>query len=186
MNGKRLYILTAICLIGIIFTSCGQSEYAHYLEEREIALSSPAFEDGAIIPEKYSCEGEDISPELNWTDVPDGINSFTLIVYDPDAPSGNFYHWVVFNIPGDSRNLPEAVTGESLEAMGALQGKNSFGKIGYGGPCPPKGSEHHYNFIVYGLDTTLDLPEGATHQQVIDAMEDFRVRKGKLVGTFQR
>ena len=151
-----------------------------------LSISSPAFQDGERIPAKYTCQGQDISPPLKWNRVPDETQSLTLIVDDPDAPSGVFTHWVIFNLPPDSRELPEAVPAASQLPSGALQGKNDFGKIGYGGPCPPPGYPHRYRFTLYALDRQLDLKAGSSKQQVLNAMEGHILAQGQLTGTYQR
>ena len=151
-----------------------------------LSVSSTAFQEGEAIPAKNSCDGQDISPELTWREVPEGTQSFALITDDPDAPIGTFTHWVTFNIPADSLGLPEAVPNEPQLTSGALQGKNDFGNIGYGGPCPPPGALHHYHFTLYALDQTLDLPAGATKTQVLKAMQGHILAQVELIGTFKR
>ncbi len=149
-------------------------------------LSSIAFQDGERIPAKYTCEGEDISPPLMWSEPPQGTQSLALIVDDPDAPGGVFTHWVVFNILPDSRQLPEAIPTQAQLSSGALQGKNDFGRIGYGGPCPPPGRPHRYCFTLYALDRVLGLKAGVSKKQVVGAMQGHILTQGKLIGTYQR
>ncbi len=149
-------------------------------------LESPAFKEGAKIPKKYSCEGWDFSPPLTWNKVPDKTRSLALIMDDPDAPDGVFTHWVLFNLPPDSRELLEGVSPVSRLPSGALQGKNDFGKFGYGGPCPPPGSPHGYRFTLYALDRQLKLKAGASQKQVLSAMEGHILTKSQLIGTYQR
>lgn len=151
-----------------------------------LSISSPVFQEGEGIPAKYSCEGQDISPPLVWGEPPAGTNSFALIVDDPDAPGRVFTHWVLFNLPADSRELPEAVPTQPQFSSGALQGKNDFGKTGYGGPCPPPGRPHRYQFTLYALDQLLDLKSGASKQQVLEAMQGHIFGQGQLTGTYQR
>ena len=151
-----------------------------------LSISSPAFQDGERIPAKYTCQGQDISPPLKWNRVPNETQSLALILDDPDAPSGVFTHWVIFNLPPDSRELPEAVPAASQLPSGALQGKNDFGKIGYGGPCPPPGYPHRYRFTLYALDRQLDLKAGSSKKQVLNAMEGHILAQGQLTGTYQR
>ena len=151
-----------------------------------LPVSSSAFREGDRIPTKYTCEGQDISPPLAWSEPPAGTQSFALIVDDPDAPGGVFTHWVLFNIPPDSCELPEAVPAQSQLPSGALQGKNDFGKIGYGGPCPPPGRPHRYQFTLYALDRLLDLKAGASKRQVLEAMQGHILAQGQLTGMFQR
>lgn len=150
-----------------------------------LALSSTAFQDGGSIPDRYTCEGQDISPQLSWGELPVGTKSLALIVDDIDT-SGKFTHWVIFNIPSASRELAEAVPAQSSLPDGALQGKNNFGNIGYGGPCPPSGKPHHYRFTLYALDSALNLEAGASKKQVLDAVEGHTLARGELIGTYQR
>jgi len=151
-----------------------------------LSLSSIAFQDGERIPVKYTCEGQDISPPLMWSEPPPGTQSLALIVDDPDAPGGVFTHWVLFNILPDSRELPEAVPTQAQLPSGALQGKNDFGRVGYGGPCPPHGRPHRYYFTLYALDRVLGLKAGVFKKQVLDAMKGHILVQGKLTGIYQR
>ncbi|MBZ5641007.1 MAG: YbhB/YbcL family Raf kinase inhibitor-like protein, partial [Acidobacteriia bacterium] len=114
----------------------------------EFALKSPAFERGARIPVRHTCDGEDVSPRLEWTDPPALTRSLALVVDDPDAPVGNWVHWVVFDLPASARILPEGAPKDASlrEPAGAIQGKNDFGRLGWGGPCPPPGKPHRYFF----------------------------------------
>lgn len=142
-------------------------------------IETPAFEAGKPIPDKFTCEGEDVSPELILRDVPPNTKSLVLIVDDPDAPHGTFDHWVAWNIPGDTKNLKEGV------AL-AQQGKNGFGNIGYNGPCPPPGKPHRYFFKLYALNSLLTLSSGATKNMVENAMQGHIIGQAELVGTYQR
>jgi Raf kinase inhibitor-like YbhB/YbcL family protein len=148
-------------------------------------VRSSAFEEGGAIPAHYTCEGLDISPPLSWSSVPNGTRSLALIVDDPDAPRGAFVHWVIYNLPPDTRRLPEDVPNQRTLPSGALQGMNGAGSIGYTGPCPPNGT-HRYFFKVYALDTDLDLGGGATKEDVVRAMEGHVLAEGRLLGTYQR
>ena len=134
------------------------------------------------IPVRYSCDGEDVSPPLDWSDPPAGTQSFALIMDDPDAPGGTWDHWILFNIPAEVRNLPEA---GSAGEIGAISGKNSWGRSDYGGPCPPGGT-HRYFFKLYALDTTLSLDESAGKEQVLAAMEGHILGEAELMGTYSR
>jgi Raf kinase inhibitor-like YbhB/YbcL family protein len=144
-------------------------------------LASPAFDEGAAIPQKFTGDGMDVSPPLKWTDAPRETRSFALICDDPDAPRGTWVHWVLFNIPADAAGLEEGGRTD-----GARHGKNDFGKLGYGGPAPPRGKPHRYQFKLYALDTTLDLPEGSTKQQVEGAIKGHVVANAPLMGTYGR
>jgi Raf kinase inhibitor-like YbhB/YbcL family protein len=154
--------------------------------ETSFILTSTAFTDGATIPVKYTCDGQSISPALNWGNDPAGTASLALILEDPDAPVKNFTHWVIFNLPPDLSGLPEAVPGDGTLAGGVVQGKNGGGGIGYFGPCPPKGPAHHYVFNLYAVDKSLDLAAGATKDEVRQAMEGHILAQGQLVGLYQR
>jgi len=149
-------------------------------------LKSIAFKNGDRIPAKYSCQGQDISPPLAWSGAPEQTQALALIVDDPDAPGGVFTHWLVFNIPSQSRQLPEAVPNQSQLSDGTLQGENDFGRTGYGGPCPPPGRPHRYRFTLYALDQPLALKAGASKRQLLDAMQGHILAQDQLVGTYQR
>lgn len=151
-----------------------------------LSVSSPAFQEGDRIPSKYTCQGQDISPALAWSEPPAGTQSFALVMDDPDAPGGVFTHWVIFNISSDSRELSEAVLAQAELPTGALQGKSDFGRIGYGGPCPPPGRPHRYRFTLYALGQALGLKAGASKKQVLDAMQGHILAQGQLTGTYQR
>lgn len=147
-------------------------------------LSSPAFKAGEAIAEKYSCDGANVSPPLEWGQPPAGTKSIALIVDDPDAPSGTWVHWVFFNIPPTQRSLPENVRAAGLP-KGALEGINDFRKTGYGGPCPPQG-RHRYFFHLYALDSALSLSSGATRQELDKAMNGHVLAQTELMGTYTR
>jgi Raf kinase inhibitor-like YbhB/YbcL family protein len=148
-------------------------------------ITSPAFLDGKNMAALYTGEGQNISPPLAWRGVPQKTQSLALIVDDPDAPSGIFTHWVVFNIPADSLNLPAAATVANLPA-GTIQGRNSYSTSAYGGPCPPPGSPHHYRFTLYALDQSVALAAGATREQLLSATRSHILTQARLVGLYQR
>ena len=159
-------------------------------------LNSPAFTEGETIPKAYTCDGADKSPPLQWSDIPQAARSLVLICDDPDAPAGTWSHWVVFNLPPDVTSLEEGIAAELAAAPESrpavkqslrttLQGKNDFGRIGYGGPCPPSGT-HRYVFRLYAVDRGLDIPAGATRTQVLRAIEGHVVAEGKLTGKYAR
>ncbi|MBI2821369.1 MAG: YbhB/YbcL family Raf kinase inhibitor-like protein [Acidobacteria bacterium] len=149
-------------------------------------LKSPAFLANAFIPRQYSCEGADVSVPLNWSDPPEGTRSFALIADDPDAPAGTWVHWVLYDLPPDTRELAEGVPGEERLRSGAKQGTNDFGKVGYGGPCPPPGKAHRYFFKLYALDQGTSPGARATKQQLLDAMKGHVLAEAQLVGLYQR
>ena len=146
------------------------------------SLTSKVFKQGDMIPSKYTCDGEDVSPPLSWGNVPGGTKTLALIVDDPDAPGGIFTHWVLFNLPVTLTSLPEGVPGLDRLDNGGTQGKNNFGRKGYGGPCPPK--RHTYRFILYALDTELTLKPGATRENVLKAMEGHILTRAELDGKY--
>ena len=154
-----------------------------------LTLTSDAYAHGASIPAKYSCTGKNISPALAWGEPPAGTQSFALIVDDPDAPIGTWVHWVLYNIPPETRSLPEdfSVTGKNVAEGQAnpFTGKNSGGKIGYDGPCPPSGM-HRYYFKLYALDETIGLLPGANKGELLKAMEGHILAQGELMGTFSK
>jgi Raf kinase inhibitor-like YbhB/YbcL family protein len=152
---------------------------------RKMQITSPAFMEGGLIPSKYSCDGQDISPALEWKDIPVATKSFALISDDPDAPVGTWVHWVVYNIPSNISSLSENVKPEKDFKNGMRQGNNSWPKIGYGGPCPPSGT-HRYFFRLYALDTMLDLKSGATKAQLLQAMKGHILAEAQLMGKYKR
>ncbi len=148
-------------------------------------LSSPAFKDGAAIPRVHTCDDRDISPALKWEGAPQGVKSFALICDDPDAPRGTWVHWVIFNIPPDKQELPENLPTKDSLTDGTKQGKNDFGNIGYGGPCPPGGT-HRYFFKLYALDASVQLQAGCTKAQLLDAMKGHILAEAQLMATYKR
>ena len=179
-------LLTAICLVIGLLAGCGSEGQPLEQEETVLAVSSPVFEEGGKIPAEYTCNGEGISPPLSWDEPPKETRYFALIMDDPDAPGGVFTHWVMLNIPLNSRQLPEAIPAQAQLPDGALQGKNDFGRIGYGGPCPPPGRPHRYQFTLYALDQPLDLKAGVSKKQLLSAMQGHILAQGQLSGTYQR
>ncbi len=151
-----------------------------------MTLSSPAFSAGAPIPAQFTCSGADSSPALNWTGAPADTSSFALIVEDPDAPSGTFIHWVLFNLPGNKIALPADLPKADSLPGGGSQGTNSFGSVGYRGPCPPPGPPHHYHFILFALDSPLDANSSYDASALRSAMTGHVKATAELVGTFGR
>jgi Raf kinase inhibitor-like YbhB/YbcL family protein len=150
-----------------------------------LQLTSPSFHDGAI-PRAYTCDGSDTSPKLSWTAPPATTKSLALIVIDPDAPQGTFVHWVLYNLPPSTRELPEGLPAQPQLPDGSRHGLNDFPKIGYGGPCPPKNSRHRYRFILYAVDTKLDLPSGISRKQVEEALKGHILAYGELRALYGR
>jgi len=151
-----------------------------------LRLESDAFEAEGTIPQLYTCDGSDVSPPLSWSEPPAGTKSLALIVDDVDAPVGTWVHWVLFNIPAQARALPEAVPADPIVQGLGEHGSNSWGDLGYGGPCPPQGNPHRYTFRLYALDTTLDLGAGASRADLDRAMEGHILGAGQLVGRYGR
>jgi hypothetical protein len=149
-------------------------------------ITSSAFMQGGQIPQKYTADGENISPPLSWTSAPQNTKSFTITCEDPDATAtggGAFFHWIVFDIPGNVTQLAEGITNQRTLDNGAKQGTNDLGTIGYSGPSPPSGT-HRYAFKIYALDTMLNLEPGATKQQVNDAMQGHILGQAQITGKY--
>ena len=149
-------------------------------------LTSSAFREGERIPRQYTCEGADDSPPMSWTVPPTGTKSLALVMDDPDAPVGVWVHWVVYNLPPETRALSEHVPTETELADGTLQGLNVFRKIGYGGPSPPPGPAHRYVFTLYALDTALTLPARASKTQLEQHMNGHLLGQAQVIGRYQR
>lgn len=181
---KNIYsgiILTFVMLF------CGLQHDAFSADKggQKMQITSSVFTEGSMIPPKYTCDGQDISPPLAWKDVPTGTKSFALICDDPDAPMGTWVHWVAYNIPPDMSKFDEDVKTEKEFKSGMKQGSNSWPNIGYGGPCPPSGT-HRYYFKLYALDTILDVKTGATKEQVLQAMGGHVLAEAQLMGKYKR
>lgn len=150
-------------------------------------ISSTAFTDQEPVPAEYTCEGANISPALAWESVPTETKSLALIMDDPDAPAGTWVHWILYNIPGSKRNLPAHIPAAEDLPDGAQQGRNSFHKIGYGGPCPPPAhGPHRYFFRLYALDALLDLQSGVSRERLESAMKGHILDRAELMGRFER
>jgi Raf kinase inhibitor-like YbhB/YbcL family protein len=148
-------------------------------------VSSASFSDGQAIPQKLTCDGADLSPGLQWQPPPANTKSYAIVMIDPDAPV-EFTHWLAYDIPADTHALPEGASTPSERLGHGTEGINGFGKIGYGGPCPPAGKPHHYVFRVYALDTKLDLPDGQGKDQVLAAIKGHVLAEGEIVGLYAR
>lgn len=154
-------------------------------EIMSIQLSSTAFKDGDMIPKKFTCDSENVSPPLKWSGIPAGTQSISLICDDPDAPAGTWVHWVLYNVPGAVTGLPENVPSDRVLGNGAKQGMNDFRGLGYAGPCPPAGM-HRYFFKIYALDIEIGLEPGATKAELLNAMKGHILGEGQLMGKFTR
>lgn len=151
-----------------------------------MVLESFAFKSGDRIPAKYTCDGENVSPPFTWHGVPKEAQSLALICDDPDASRGVFSHWVLYNLPTGRQILNENIPRDAELPGSGSQGRNDFGEIGYGGPCPPPGSTHHYYFRFYALKRVLDLSAGATRQQVLDRMQEHILDSTEVLGLYTR
>ncbi len=195
---NMLLILGVGCVLGL--TGCNRGQASSDTRQKgdnrmsvtvqKITVQSKAFGPNQPIPKRYTGEGEDVSPPLSWSGVPEGTKELALIVDDPDAPVAEpWVHWVIYKIPDGVRELPEGIpaTEKVSNPAGAVQGKNTWPAIGYKGPMPPKGhGVHHYHFKLYALDATLDLKPGLDKKALLKAMSGHILAEGELVGTYQR
>lgn len=155
-------------------------------EAMAFQIQSPVFEAQEMIPVKYTCDGENVSPPLLWLEPPTGTQSYALISDDPDAPMGTWVHWVVYNLPAESTGLDEGIPKTERLPNGALQGMTDFRRVGYGGPCPPSGSPHRYFFKLYAVDTVFNLPPRVTKTDLLVAMNGHILAQAELVGLYER
>jgi Raf kinase inhibitor-like YbhB/YbcL family protein len=180
---KIFFLLTFIVLFCSAFLNSLKSEAD---EPISFSLRSAVFKDEGKIPKKYTCDGEDVSPPLSWSGVPDGTKSYVVIMEDPDAPGGVFTHWVLYDLPASLTNLSEGVE-KKVDLKGPKQGVNDFGRVGYGGPCPPEGSTHRYIFRLYALDTPgLNLKGESTKEEVLKIIKNQVLSETSLTGIYGR
>ncbi|NJR64633.1 MAG: YbhB/YbcL family Raf kinase inhibitor-like protein [Leptolyngbyaceae cyanobacterium CRU_2_3] len=177
-------------LIGLLLAGCASGSQpptptSNVPAPKRLILTSPAFATDGVIPTKFTCDGENISPPLKWEPPPPGTQGLSLIVEDPDAPNKTFTHWVVYDLPANVRQLPEKLIPQPFLQGGGMQGKSSFGQYGYGGPCPPSGT-HRYVFKLYALDQVMDLPAGTNRSDLIKAMQGHILAEGILTGKYTR
>ena len=181
---KSFKVFIILVTLVIIFILVGCSNQENTLSEGEVDMSiqitSSAFNEGDKIPRIYTCDDQNVSPPLAWTGVPSNTVSLALIMDDMDAPVGTWVHWVLYNLTPDLTGL------EQGKSSNGTQGKNDFNRMGYGGPCPPKGSNHRYFIKIYALDTTLDLRTGASKAQVESLMGGHILAQGQLMGKYGR
>ncbi len=188
---SRTFTFVCASLAMLLFSSIGMSTSVSYAQQKEggngtMQIQSSAFAEGQRIPKQFTCEGEDISPPLTWSAPPSGTKSLVLICDDPDAPMGTWVHWVVYGLPPSVASLPQSVPTKDDILGGGKQGRNDFGNIGYGGPCPPPGSPHRYFFKLYAVDMEPALSRGATKADVMKAIEGHILAEGKLMGKYGR
>lgn len=188
-QGRRIFLKGSTNLIwfaSLCLFSCGNDRSDNLDRgDKIMKLESTAFSNNGLIPKQYTCDGEDISPPLSWGEPPAETKSFVLICDDPDAPFGTFVHWVLYNLPPETRQLSENRPRNAEFSNGAVHGKTDFGKLGYGGPCPPSGT-HRYFFKLYALDRQLNLGSGATKKQVEAAMKGHVLASAELMGRYTR
>jgi Raf kinase inhibitor-like YbhB/YbcL family protein len=184
MSKKSIHWIIVIAFLICLFGLCPQA-FSAKKGGIVMKITSSVFTEGSIIPSKYTCDGQDISPPLEWKDIPAGTKSFALICDDPDAPRGTWVHWVAYNIPPNISKLDENVKPELELKNGVIQGNNDWPKIGYGGPCPPSGT-HRYYFKLYALDTILPIKPGASKAQLLNAMKGHVIAEAQLMGKYKR
>lgn len=191
MSRSRVFILWAglvltLALAASLFQCGAETQEAQPQKTNSTLSLTSSSLSGETIPSKFTCDGEETSPELSWTSPPAGTQSFALIVTDKDSSFVHFVHWVVYDLPADKRELPEGIPKQDQLPDGSRQGKTDFDKVGYGGPCPHWKSTHHYGFVLYALDSKLGLPGGATAKQTMKAMNGHILAKAELVGSYHR
>jgi Raf kinase inhibitor-like YbhB/YbcL family protein len=186
--------MPAFSLFALVFLGCAsqprpaaqQANSNQPKEDKmEIKITSKAFNEGQPLPRQYTCDGMNVSPPLEWSDVPKNAKTLAIICDDPDAPSKTWVHWVLYNLPAEKIGLIENVPPTEKLPGGGLQGTNDFRKVGYGGPCPPSGT-HRYFFKIFALDSELPLKAGATKAELLKAMEGHTLAHGQLMGTYSR
>lgn len=185
----RLIPILALTLI--LAAACKKAEVPPQVAEEGVKtmalkIESDAFAHQTAIPKKFTCDGNDVSPPLKWSGVPEAAKSLALICDDPDAPMGTWTHWVLWNMPPSTPGLPEGVPPDSVLPGGIHQGKNSWPKSGYGGPCPPPGKPHRYFFKLFALDSELDLPVIANQAGLENAMRGHILAQAEMYGTYGR
>ena len=178
---RRVFSLVFIAGV-LLFQPCG---FGKEDGMKKIVVTSSAFGEGDRIPSDFTCDGVNMSPPIEWSGVPANTGSLAVIVDDPDAPSGNWVHWLVYDLPPDLTQLPSGISAGEKLSIGGLQGHTDFGKTGYRGPCPPSG-EHRYFFKVYALDAMLRLKSGASKQELSQAMQGHILAGGVLMGKYAR
>ena len=186
MSAQIKMFFTALLLAGLATGGCSQEPKSANGHVAKIQLTSAAFADGQPVPVKYTADALDISPPLAWTNAPAGTKSFALIADDPDAPSGDWTHWVIYDLPPSTTILAEDQLKLAQFKNGAKQGLNDFKKTGYNGPAPPPGKAHRYVFKLYALDAMTGLAPGATKADLLKAMEGHVLGEGQLKATYQR
>lgn len=179
MAGVPGFVSLGFCILMVLAGGCVRSVCLD--APATMHLISPAFKDGANLPAQYTCGGAGVSPPLTWTKPPAGTKSFAVTCLDPDAPGGTFTHWLVWDVRPAANSLAEGAV-----PTGARQGKNDFGNVGYGAPCPPAGAPHHYVFTVYALNETPDVAQGGSRDDLFTAIQGHILAKGQITGLYGR
>ncbi len=184
---RRVFAATIVflCSLLALVLLWQRSHPAHGQARSTFPVRSESFSDGGSIPRQYTCDGASLSPQLSWQATPAATKSIAVVMEDPDAPI-LFTHWLVYNLAPSVQDLSEGASRQGTMPSGSTEGQNSFGRLGYGGPCPPPGKPHHYIFRVYALDRQLNLPAGASRRQLDTAIDDHIVGQGQIVGIYQR
>ncbi|RUL78344.1 YbhB/YbcL family Raf kinase inhibitor-like protein [Dyella choica] len=180
MMNMRSFIVCSIALLMAQAAMAGTGPMRPLLR-----VSSSSFADGGQMPARLTCDGANLSPEIRFATPPAGTRSFAIVVDDQDVPV-EFFHWLAYGIPADTRELPEGASTPSQRLAAAAEGINNFGRMGYGGPCPPAGATHHYVFHVYALDDVPALPSGASAQEVNTAIRGHVLAEGRFSGVYAR
>ena len=192
-NSLAVFYIITVILLSFLTIDADNNTGTDKIEKKgetrnmAFAITTESFENGQTIPKKYTCDGEDISVPLYWENIPEGTKSLALICDDPDAPRGTWVHWLVINIPPTANQLAEGLTVHKDSSLaGAIECYNDFGRVEYGGPCPPKGPAHRYYFKLYALDTILELTKDATKVDIEKAMIGHILEETQLMGKYGR
>jgi len=183
---RRTLTLLPLLIMVVLALVVPAKVHGQEASSSEMELKTTSFTPGGFIPKRFTCEAADVSPALAWTDPPQGTRSFAIIEDDPDAPSGTFVPWVVYDLPAAYRKLPEALSGNDQMPGGGRQGTNDFSRTGYSGPCPPPGRPHRYFISLYAVGAILNLRPAATRKELDEAMQGHILAQAKLMGRYQR
>jgi Raf kinase inhibitor-like YbhB/YbcL family protein len=186
MAAMKTIIGLFVAVVGCLAVTAGNTAGCAGGGTVSLEMKSADFTAGGNIPRQFICDGADMSPVLEWGAPPAGTQSLALIADDPDAPVGTWVHWVIFDMPANLRGLPQNFPKREQAGDGSRQGRNDFGKIGYGGPCPPAGQVHRYFFKLYALDAKLNLKPGATKKEVEQTMQGHVLARGEYMGRYSR
>jgi Raf kinase inhibitor-like YbhB/YbcL family protein len=185
VNINVVVLLTIVVLLAASI-SCNTPVQQSTVDEnnRSMTISSPAFEDGGLIPDHYTCLGDNTSPLLTWSKGPEGTKFYVLIVENLDAPNGITGNWILYNIPGDLTELHEGISTNGILETGAIQGRNYLGKLGYYGPCPAQRGTYRYSFTIYAVDKHLSLA-AANREKILNEIKDHILASGQLIGLYK-